>query len=253
MPQPGTYNGPTARICAELSRIAYLLPYEIRRRVPNIIPNAAIEMRTGVLGNSRVLFISGPDEVFVVFRGTVPSSLRSILPNLYIGRKRWGKGLVHRGFLALYRRAQPFITMHLQKYQDGTKDVYFAGHSQGGAIAYLGGMTFSFDHGLPDPGAVYTFGQPRTGNASFTRDAEKQLGRRYSRIANFRDIVVGVPFVWTGYDHSREYLHYGRNWRIVRNRQAAGQGWHFLSAGLGDHDMLQYLRRSHFNEKLPPV
>lgn len=253
MAQPGSYNGPTARLCAELSFLAYALPGEIRRRVPHFVPNAKIAMRTSFLGNFRVLVIAGDTEIFIVFRGTVPSSIRSILPNLKIARTRWGKGLVHRGFLTLYRRAQPFITQQLQKYPAGSKEIYFTGHSQGAAVCYLGGMTFRSTHGLPNPGAIYNFGQPRTGNAAYVRDSEHQLGRRFSRLANGKDIIVGVPFVWMGYDHSREYLHYGANGKISRQTRAPGSGWPFFTASLHDHHMLQYLRRSQMNENGPAV
>lgn len=250
---PGSYNGPTARLCAELSYVSYARSSEIRRVVPGFVENPAIEMRTSFLGNSRVLVVSGANEIFVVFRGTVPTSVRSLLANTPIARTRWGNGSVHVGFLALFLMALPFIVRQLRKYQTGAKAVYLTGHSQGGAVAYLGAMTFRLREGMPDPAAVYTFGQPRAGNAAFSRDAETRLGRLYSRIANGKDIIVGVPFVWSGYDHSQEYLRYGRDWSISRRRQAPRQGWPFFTASLSDHDMLQYLRRSHVNESRPPV
>jgi predicted lipase len=226
---------------------------KIREKIARLIPNADVRLHTTFIGNSRIGVVSSEDAVFVVFRGTVPSSVRSLVANFRSTRTRWGNGLVHRGFLSLVRSASPFIFQALRDCKADTKDLYFAGHSQGGAAAYLAAMTFELLSGLRRPSAVYTFGQPRAGNAQFSRDAEKRLQRRLSRIVNGQDFVVGVPFVWNGYDHSREYLRYGRNWVISRKTQAAGQGWPLRGSNLGDHGMLRYLRRSHVNEQRPPV
>ena len=242
-----SYNGPTARICAELSFNAYKSPGDIKSRIAELIPNAAVRVHNGLPGNTQVVVVSTADAVFVVFRGTIGSA-RSIVANLRARRIRWGNGRVHWGFLRIIAGASPLILQDLRDYQSSTKSLCFAGHSQGGAAAYLAGVTFALRIGLQAPSAVYTFGQPRAGDAQFSRDAEARLQRTLSRIANGRDIVVGVPFVWNGYDHTRDYLHYGQNRRITRRRQFAGQGWPYGS--LADHSMLQYLRRSHVNESV---
>jgi predicted lipase len=154
--------------------------------------------------------------------------------------------------LSLFLAAAPFIHQALRDYKVETKDLYFTGHSQGAAAAYLAAMIFALGMRSPKPNAVYTFGQPRAGNAEFSRDAEKRLLRSLSRIANGRDIIVGVPFVWNGYDHTRDYFHYGQNWLLTRRALVAGQGWPFFNASPGDHSMVQYLCRSQVNEHLPP-
>jgi predicted lipase len=235
-----------------LSFLVYKDPVEIRQRAAGLIPNSKVAVHNGVLSNGRTVVFSGDKEIFVVFRGTVATSVRSHIVNFRSVRAPWGNGLVHRGFLSLCQRVSPFISQALRDYEFGTKDLYFTGHSQGGAAAYLAAMTFALRFGSPSPSAVYTFGQPRAGDAQFSRDAEKRLERKLSRIVNGLDVIVGVPFVWNGYDHTREYLQYGQNWLISRRSQVAGQRWP-LSARLGDHSMLEYLRRSHVNESLPPV
>jgi predicted lipase len=240
-----SYNGPTARICAELSFNAYKIPDDIKQRISELIPEAAVHVHNGLPGNTQIVVVSTAEAVFVVFRGTIGSP-RSIVANLRARRKRWGNGRVHRGFLRVMEGAMPLILQDLREYQSSTKSLCFTGHSQGAAAAYLAGVTFALRIGLQAPSAVYTFGQPRAGDAQFSRDAEARLQRTLSRMTNGRDIVVGVPFVWNGYDHTRDYLHYGQNRRIARRRQSAGQGWPCMS--LADHSMLQYLRRSHVNE-----
>jgi predicted lipase len=251
-PIGSSYNGPTARICAELSFNAYKSPSDIKQRIVELIPNAAVRVHNGLPGNTQVVVVSTAEAIFVVFRGTIRSA-RSFVANLRVRRKRWGNGLVHRGFLRIMAGASPLILQDLRDYQSSTKSLCFAGHSQGAAAAYLMGVTFALRIGLQAPSAVYTFGQPRAGDAQFSRDAEARLQRTLSRITNGRDFVVGVPFVWNGYDHTREDLHYGQDQRITRRRQSAGQGWPAMS--FADHSMLQYLRlaTSHVNESLELV
>jgi predicted lipase len=252
MATPRPYNGPTARICAELSNLIYQNPVETKQKVATLVANAEVTLHNISLGNSRVCVVSTEKEIFVVFRGTVKTSPRSIIANLRITRTRWGNGLAHRGFLSIFLAAAPFIHQALRDYKVETKDLYFAGHSQGGAAAYLAALTFALSMQSPKPSAVYTFGQPRAGNAEFSRDAEKRLQRSLSRIANGRDIIVGVPFVWNGYDHTRDYFHYGQNRLLTRRALVAGQGWPFFSACASHHSMVQYLCRSRVNEPLQP-
>jgi predicted lipase len=234
-----SYNGSTARICAELSFNAYKSPGDIRQRIAELIPNAVVRVHNGLPGNTQVVVVSTAEAVFVVFRGTI-LSVRSFVANLGVRRTRWGNGRVHWGFLRIVAGASPLILQDLRDYQSSTKSLCFTGHSQGGAAAYLVGVTFALRTGLQAPSAVYTYGQPRAGDAQFSRDAEARLQRTLSRITNGRDVVVGVPFVRMGYDHIREYLHYGQGQIITRLRQSAGKGWPCMS--FADHSMLQYLR-----------
>lgn len=222
MATPGAYNGPTARLCAELSKVVYDNPHDIRRRVATLLPNAKVEIHPGFDAGSRTVVVSTEDENIIIFRGTVRAR-RSHLVNLRCRRVWRGNGLVHSGFLSVVEQAAPFIHWKLRTHGTNAKELYFTGHSQGGAAAYLAAMRFSLRVGLPSPSAVYTFGQPRAGNHQFSRDAERRLDKKLSRIVNGSDLIVGVPFVWMGYDHTREYLHYGKGGLISRRVQAPGQ------------------------------
>jgi|HubBroStandDraft_4_1064222.scaffolds.fasta_scaffold11635_5 triacylglycerol lipase len=260
MPTLCPYNGPSARICAELSNLIYRNPVEIKERVGTLVANAKVTLHNISVGNSRICVVSGEKEIFVIFRGTVKKSPRSIIANLRVTRTRWGNGLVHRGFLKLFLAAAPFIHQALRDYdykveakdEVETRKLYFTGHSQGGATAYIAALIFARGMQSPKANAIYTFGQPRAGDAEFSRDAEKRLRIGLSRITNGRDIIVGVPFVWNGYDHTRDYFHYGQNRLLTRRALMAGQELPFFNACVGDHDMVKYLCRSQVNEHLPP-
>ena len=75
--------------------------------------------------------------------------------------------MVHSGFLAAYglvvSNVRNTVNNLLAKYR-GAK-LIITGHSLGGAIAILAGADLSMYHTVS---AIYTFGQPRVGNAAFS-------------------------------------------------------------------------------------
>ena len=61
------YNGKDARICAELSQVAYQRRSEIARRIAAVIgANATFYLSTSFAGNSRGLFVAEDDSVWIV-------------------------------------------------------------------------------------------------------------------------------------------------------------------------------------------
>ena len=74
------------------------------------------------------------------------------------------------------------------------KALWVAGHSRGGAFAALAAAAFARAGDLPPLGGVYTFGQPRVGNAAFARQLD--AGARpipLFRFVNRDDPVPTVP------------------------------------------------------------
>jgi len=232
------YIGREALTCAELSELVYELPYRIRSRIGKIVGNAQVTVRTIPSKNSRILVAIGSTAIYVVFRGTVFKGLRSWQTNLATNRKNWMSGKVHGGFLGVLNLARPFFRPILAQCSNHMKDVYFTGHSQGGAVAFLAAIDNSRPISTSRISRNYTFGQPRAGNNQFCRSAEIRLRGSCSRVVNGRDLVVGLPIVLQGYGHFREYLHYGANGKITRRRQNMGSGW--FHANINDHFMANY-------------
>ncbi|KAH8115115.1 alpha/beta-hydrolase, partial [Phellopilus nigrolimitatus] len=111
----------------------------------------------------------------------------------------------HRGFLEAYNSVAPIILSNivaqLQEYP--TYSLVLTGHSLGGALASLGGISLATNF----PGKsvrVYTFGQPRTGNDKYAALAETLIGPDNI----FRDLSSFPTMVprYLGYQHhSTEY------------------------------------------------
>ena len=219
------------------------------------------EEKTDTLG-----FAAATEErVFVVFRGT--RDLRNwmtdldcrrvnVAPQLCAGREIANCKLsianfqspleVHEGFWAALGAVWEDLNVILDKIAPGRAEIFFAGHSLGGALAMLacarwesqkakGEMHKSTESGSGfslQPSAfslsswLYTFGQPRVGNAAFAAwydaheepqmDADKRgfdpcpsvsirgsnLKARSFRIVHAEDIVPRVPWLLNCYRHA---------------------------------------------------
>jgi len=88
------------------------------------------------------------------------------------------------------------------------RDVYFTGHSLGGAMATLAAVRCSRLHNTPQPSGLYTFGSPKVGNRAFASFA-KELCIPGARWVNNVDIVTRVPF-WP-YVHIGAYQYMNHN------------------------------------------
>jgi len=243
------YDGRDALLGAKLSDAIYkLTPKAARQQLASVVPQATeIVIRNTISGNSRVALVVTQSTLIMVFRGTVIYSPRSILANAKAIPMRWGKGTIHRGFFRLAWRARKVMRPAINKYNDGSRTVLMTGHSQGGAVAFLAAMLpIVFRKVSPTArdqvATVYTFGQPRAANPSFCRQAEHELGARYVRIANHRDIFVGLPRAGRWYDHIRDYVFYNAKGDAEFHRQSPGAQWPRRRNRIKYHRMQQYVQ-----------
>jgi len=109
---------------------------------------------------------------------------------------------VHQGFLECFEAVSEAVWHRVRDLSLAMPqaDIYVTGHSLGGALANLGALELK-RRKLPIK-AVYTFGQPRVGNATFASIYNDSLGDRTWRIVNGNDIVPRSPLWITGYRHS---------------------------------------------------
>jgi len=223
---------------------------------------------------------------FVVFRGT--RDLRNWITDMDCRRVRvdWVDGVdrvdaagveVHEGFNRALEAVWGTLKGVLEKWSEGRKNIFFAGHSLGGALAMLaaagcseqwsvasGQGTVTSDQcevtshsplstnrsGLPI--WLYTFGQPRVGNAAWARWYDGRLRARSFRVVHAEDVVARMPWLLGLYRHAGTEIFYdalGRAhqdwpWWAKAPSDAAGL-WREWRQGkvalLGDHHVRTYV------------
>lgn len=136
--------------------------------------------------------------LFITIRGT--QSLNDFLVDIDFVKvyHQSMKYMFHSGFLSASYRERSDLLNHLSRYSNC--DIYFTGHSLGGAIAAITFNLLSIEYrdflslrGL-DLKSCYTFGMPRYGNSNVVKD----LVTPY-QIYNPDDIVPLVPPKSFGY------------------------------------------------------
>lgn len=153
--------------------------------------------------------VQNETDIVVAFRGTQPNRAMDWLSDVRALQGHWARdaGKVHRGFYhaleVVWRNSGDTLPKRL--INRGNRRVWITGHSLGGALAELCAARACFDPGITSVPieAVYTFGQPRVGDADFATLLHDKMGVHVHRFVNDCDIVPRVPF-FTG-----NYRHYG--------------------------------------------
>ena len=170
---------------------------------------------------TQVFLFQGEQQLIVAFRGTeqVPEDWITDA-NAAQQQQPWKVAdpsvSVHRGFCSALDRVWPALRAELMK---SDSPVWFTGHSLGGALAVLAAYRLSHCEGPDGPtiGGVYTFGQPRVGNAALSKSCSLELSQRIFRYVNSSDIVPLIPP-----SKPIEYEHFGN----VRYFDASGHLHH---------------------------
>ncbi|MDD3764076.1 MAG: lipase family protein [Nevskiales bacterium] len=157
-------------------------------------------------------------DCFIVFRGT--QELRDWQTDLDAAPvpapdclgAGWSGSAVHQGFAEAYAGADATLKGILRELPGGTRRLWLAGHSLGGALAQL--CAAALEQALPAANAadaaarwigirgVYTYGSPRVGDARFAEHLERSCSGRLHRFVNQRDAVARVPLEAMGYRHA---------------------------------------------------
>lgn len=163
-------------------------------------------------------FVASKDKsVLVVFRGTEPTDIKDWLTDLRLKQVRRTSydGKVHRGFADALQISWSDLAKQVSaRLRAGAQDVWFAGHSLGGALATLAAHRFA-RKGVP-VAALYTYGCPRVGDRDFVR-AMKMPNYRFE---NNHDLVAKVPLELTlglEYEHFGSPLYFTRKGKLLRN------------------------------------
>lgn len=247
---------PRSVLMAELSMIAYL-DLDEAEEPARVIGFDGIEFidRDGA---QAYVFTAEQDRV-VACRGTEPqewNDLRADANALTDLAETVGR--VHRGFKKEVDDLWPKVRDHLV--EDG-RDLWFTGHSLGGAMAMICAGRCELDEIPIHPVQVLTFGAPRVGTKRYVTHADLDI----LRWVNNNDVVTRVPPMWMGYRHTGRMMYLdsdGEHRRMTRDDRAKDRWRGFVEGvrrgrldNLSDHLIVDYVahiaRNAGFEERLP--
>lgn len=178
---------PTAAVCAELSRLAYI---GNRRELTSLLNGVGFNqvIHYGVRGGSRAFLAQSTSLAVVAFRGT--DSIEEWVQDIKFVPRGWPKGgKVHRGFAEalgpLWREMEADVRAL-------PSPAVFTGHSLGGAMATLAATLWR-------PESLITFGSPRVGDETFASLLEILTVERF---VGCNDIVPTLPPEALGFRHA---------------------------------------------------
>lgn len=183
--------------------------------------------------NNSVLLEEDSDSQYIAFRGT--DDFSDIVEDISIFKVNRGKfgGKVQDGFADAYEQVRPFILRNVSR----SKKVYITGHSLGAAMAILCAVELK---GLGyNVQKMYTFGQPRVGNADWKKFFGI-TGIELYRIVNGTDIVTRIPKLFAYHVGTPVYLDDGK---IVKEQPSA---WVFIFwkrvSDFTSHEITSYIK-----------
>jgi len=191
--------------------------------------------------------------IVIAFRGTDEAA--DWLDNVNALSVDHALGEVHRGFQAALMDIWPQMKSTIRAFQppgDSPRlPIWITGHSLGGALAVLAAAQL-IDEDSPFYG-VYTFGQPRVGDRTFSRIYNVEAASRTYRFQNNNDIVTRIPARVMGYSHVGKFVYISDKKKLSTD---SGAWFRFLDSvrgvvnnigdlgldGVDDHAMHHYLK-----------
>jgi triacylglycerol lipase len=197
-------------------------------------------------------FLAGNSEmILLAFRGTEPTVLKDWMTDIEVDLVGGPGGKVHEGFLTalayVWRDIWRFI-----KTSRGRRSLWITGHSLGASVGALAVAKLRLEKDEPVNG-LYTFGQPRTGDAEFARHFNTEFGAQTFRYVNNNDIVPRLPFRVMKYRHVGTFKYFDEKgkqrddiswWDKLMDR-FEGRIADFLEPGtdgVKDHSMAAYVK-----------
>ncbi|KAL5494550.1 hypothetical protein ACEPAI_11 [Sanghuangporus weigelae] len=153
-------------------------------------------------------------QIIVAFRGSL--SVQDFLIDAQValtpfdsqGVTNTSNSAVHSGFLSAYNSVSSDVISAVSSQLDAHGDyaLVSTGHSLGGALASIGGVSLAAN--FPDvPLQVFTFGQPRTGNSEYAQLAEDLIGTEniFRAVHTTDGVPTSIPTLLDYQHHTTEY------------------------------------------------
>jgi triacylglycerol lipase len=267
-----TYNPQNAFMLAKFAQMAYTRDFDtIRNELVEklgFVPDRFVPLagRSGFPPIDTQGFVIGnQDALIVAFRGTEvhePLDWLTDAKFLPVGGPG-GFGLIHQGFAFALDVIFQDLLAAIERLRDNGQTLWFTGHSLGGALALLAAWRVKVEsqdkHWAQ---GVYTFGQPRVGDAAFVTAFDGLLQSRTFRFVNHNDIVPRL-LLFT-FDHCGKLFYFDETGRL-NSQSTTLQRWRDrLEAvvgdlrtrqidGFDDHHMEFYLRNLENNLDQDPL
>lgn len=224
---------------AEISLVAYMEPAECSKAAGRLgFTDGKYFDRDG----SQAYWLTNDVDSVVVFRGTEPTEWNDIKADLHaFFALAETVGHVHRGFKTEVDDLWPMLEKALM---EDERDLWFTGHSLGGAMACISAGRCLLSHIPTEPEGIFTYGAPRIGNKRYVNYTEIP----HVRWVNNNDVVPTVPPAWLG------YRHYGDEYYINKaGRVKMLKGWRRTKDKLqGFLQGLAQFRIDNFSDHLMP-
>ena len=142
-------------------------------------------------GDTQAFLASSDDLGIVAFRGTQPTDLIDWATDANCVLVQEAPGImVHRGFQC----ALDLVWSDVDAFIKTKRRVFVTGHSLGGALACLTAARAARGSATTAKTlSLFTYGQPRVGDATFVDFVNQNLGGRMVRVVNNLDLVPRVP------------------------------------------------------------
>ena len=141
--------------------------------------------------DSQCFIVSNKNMIIISFRGTEKDETGDIFTDLDMSQSDAYGGKVHQGFMDAYRQLKSPLMAKIKEHRTHNQPIWLTGHSLGGALAVIAAMDLS-EKKFSVKG-VYTFGQPRVGDAAFTSSYDKRFQGKSFRFVNKDDQVPELP------------------------------------------------------------
>lgn len=147
------------------------------------------------LQDTQAYTLASDHMIITAFRGTEPAQIKDWLTDGTAPPRQGpgGTGRVHDGFAEALDSIYPELKATLEEWRTDGQSVWFTGHSLGGALAMLAGARLYLEEPRLAADGVYTFGQPRTCDATLAAAYNRGFKDRMYRFVNNNDVVPQLP------------------------------------------------------------
>jgi len=183
-----------ASIAARLASWSYMDDAESRNKLISTEIYKKATSKLISINSAECLITKLDSQLWIAFRGTQPNQLNDLKADLNMFKeKSESAGMVHGGFKEEVDELWEEVVKVLN--HNGKlaipRDVYFCGHSLGGAMATIAASRYTLAKGL------FTFGSPRVGGKQFVNTCCVP----HYRFVNNNDLVAKVPPSILGFKH----------------------------------------------------